>query len=334
MSEIHELYFSYVDSKKQDIRLILFIEKQENQHEINAIDEHKRTVLHYAANDDDLDIIKLLLAKSAKTDLVDIDGNRPIHYSLYGKDINKAIYEEFIKNGSSRDEVNKIDLSGRNFLRQAVMSGSVQKVESLLAIGADVNLLDKWGTTPISIAISRKDEDAPIKTKLIFQYSTMVILKTPVIADDTTKIDLPLGLTEGVIVIGSTHNEKPVDRTMPAYVNAITNVKEFDAAVEYGAKFNYRQLAIYTKKLINENRGNEELSRFYERLKVYISVERTHDLKSTIIYSLAKSWVFSQDPKKKSTIENDIKKLPSELQSLLELEIQTINAESFTKAVK
>jgi hypothetical protein len=53
--------------------------------EVDAVDKHQRTALHWAAQADKPEVAKLLLAKGASTTLADEDKNQPLHLAALGR---------------------------------------------------------------------------------------------------------------------------------------------------------------------------------------------------------------------------------------------------------
>ncbi|MCW3101092.1 MAG: Ankyrin [Chthonomonadaceae bacterium] len=133
-----------------------------------------QTLLHHAAFDRDGDnMVRLLLARGAKTDLQTASGHRPLHMAVMGRSLvsigllldagadidaagfhsqtplmmaaqtpySEGIIDLLLKRGAS---VNATDERGGRALNVAMMLGNTQVVEKLLHAGTDVNFLERY----------------------------------------------------------------------------------------------------------------------------------------------------------------------------------------------
>lgn len=114
------------------------------------------TALHWAAYNDDLPLVKLLLASGASVDArTRLRGLTPLHMAAESGDA--ALIEALLKAGAVADASND---AGTTPLMIAAASGSTAAVATLLASGADVNAREKtYGQTALFFAADRNRAD-------------------------------------------------------------------------------------------------------------------------------------------------------------------------------
>jgi len=139
--------------------------------DLNARDNGGQTPLHEAASQSRKDVTALLLKKGADVNAKDNEGQTPLHFaaSLYYKDV----AEFLIENGA---DVNAVNNDGKTPLHiatsngrkettellqmydakwglfDAIKKGDRERVKQFLVKGADVNVADKYGKTPLHSA--------------------------------------------------------------------------------------------------------------------------------------------------------------------------------------
>ncbi|KAE8908231.1 hypothetical protein PF003_g7470 [Phytophthora fragariae] len=156
---------------------------------VNVTDELGRTSLHVAVENGQLGVIELLLSAGVNTNVVDARGRSPISIALEKQQFaiaemlrahqkKKLVITRQVK--SSEDEQNialafratkqgdieKLkqlvpelvrpdmeDYDLRTLLHVASAEGRLQIAKYLVACGANVNLLDRWGSSPLSDAV-------------------------------------------------------------------------------------------------------------------------------------------------------------------------------------
>jgi ankyrin repeat protein len=112
-----------------------------------ASDREGRTALHMAASWSYPDNVKVLLKAGAKTDVLDHDGNTPLHLSLHKQDSNGLqILRMLLAAGASPHLANK---NRQTPLHTAAYHGSLALVRTLLDAGAKPELQDESGDTPL-----------------------------------------------------------------------------------------------------------------------------------------------------------------------------------------
>ncbi len=120
---------------------------------LDSTDSYDNTALMKAAFCKQPDIVRYLLAKGAAVDLANGDGVRALSTSIHNEDI--EITEMLL---TAKAEVNYIDGQDRSPLIRAVEideDAMIPMLEMLVKYGADVNLANSRGTSPLhSVGIS------------------------------------------------------------------------------------------------------------------------------------------------------------------------------------
>ena len=144
-------------------------------------DSKGRTPLHFAAHNNNVDLVKFLLEHEANTDVSDNDGHTPLHMAVknhrydnielllkHGANINSSgkpggmkwtplhsaitcdaeMMKFLLRKGANS---NAKDWVSRTPLHWAVDSGYSEKVEILLKSGANIKVKDKDGATALSL---------------------------------------------------------------------------------------------------------------------------------------------------------------------------------------
>lgn len=238
MSKLHQLYDLYLQSNKRDTRFNNFFNTTTNsayiaRHINESRSEDRQTILHMAVINDDVTTIELLLKFKANINPLDKWGKTPIYRGLEGDKINITLVKKLIEHGG---DVNEKDALRTTALHWSVLAGNLQKTEVLLSLGANVNAVNRNLETPLRWALTREIHvrEDHVQQKMI----QLLFRKSPVISQDFTGIKIPQGLTDNVVVIGSTKLKdispvmESVSRQTPGFENAITSIEELDIAVK------------------------------------------------------------------------------------------------------
>jgi ankyrin repeat protein len=124
--------------------------------DVNAPQTDGATALHWAAYNDDLDAVDLLIGAGAKTGLKNRDGITPLHLaSLSG---NPRIIDRLIKAGADAKQTGP---AGETMLMLAARNGNPDAIKTLAAAGADVNAKEPIrGTTALMWATEQRHPEA------------------------------------------------------------------------------------------------------------------------------------------------------------------------------
>ncbi len=118
------------------------------------------TPLHYLVVENQLDAVRLLIARGAVVNTVNGCGSTPL------SDAASLGYDEMV--GLLLDHGADLFLEGQQepVLHRAVRHGTVQVVRRLLAAGASPNEVDDMGWTPLHVAAEAQDDEAMLKVLL------------------------------------------------------------------------------------------------------------------------------------------------------------------------
>jgi len=111
-------------------------------------------VLHLAADQGNLAIIRLLLQSGTPMNSFDSLQRTPVHRAVLAGHV--RLVEEMISLGCN---ISIVDYAEATPLLTAVRTGQREMVELLLRHGADPLRKDRWGSLPMSFAVKRKDKD-------------------------------------------------------------------------------------------------------------------------------------------------------------------------------
>uniref|UniRef100_A0ABD2XBK6 Uncharacterized protein n=1 Tax=Trichogramma kaykai TaxID=54128 RepID=A0ABD2XBK6_9HYME len=129
--------------------------------QINAQDKLGKTPLHYALVQQHAEFVKILVENGANPNLADSEGLTSLHIIIkqnWNSYRGNKNYESFTtkffdisRKKGQPVQINARDKKGQTPLHYAVYKGNVQIVISLLEIGADANVADTEGLTPLHI---------------------------------------------------------------------------------------------------------------------------------------------------------------------------------------
>lgn len=125
---------------------------------IDAVDDHKHTPLHLATAEKKWAAAAMLLQRGADINAQDQDGDTVL---IFLPQINApaSVYHEFLT--QPKVKVNLTNGSGSSALHIALLfNASPECLRELIAAGADVNLRDRSGLSPLTIARQKKNAGA------------------------------------------------------------------------------------------------------------------------------------------------------------------------------
>uniref|UniRef100_A0ABD2XCX2 Uncharacterized protein n=1 Tax=Trichogramma kaykai TaxID=54128 RepID=A0ABD2XCX2_9HYME len=165
-------------SYNSNLLKVLFELSDEKYHpvEIDARDELENTPLHLALYNGDKEIVELLLRRGAHTNLANKEGFTPLHiicnsHSSYNSDLLKMIFE--LSDAKYHPvQINARDELGNTPLHLALNNGPKKVVELLLKRGANPNVANKEGFTPLHIACNDNFDDEEL-VKMLFKFSNI-----------------------------------------------------------------------------------------------------------------------------------------------------------------
>jgi len=126
-----------------------FLEQQ--RVDVNTKDGYDKTPLYAAIGNENVEVIKFLVANRADANAVSVEQWTPLHSATYSKKLVESA-ALLISKGA---KVNAQKKDGSTPLHMAATHGNVEFVKLLIAKGADVNAKDEDGGTPLLVSVRR-----------------------------------------------------------------------------------------------------------------------------------------------------------------------------------
>ena len=121
------------------------------KHDVDAIDENRRTALFFAAIQGNEDFAELLLRFNTKIDVIDKFGSSPLYYAAAGDHV--GIIQIFAEKGADLNQQNR---RGMTPLMVAAAEGNLAAVQILIELKADGTTADFTGRTAYDWAVRNK----------------------------------------------------------------------------------------------------------------------------------------------------------------------------------
>lgn len=118
--------------------------------DVNQLDMYRRSAMHYAAEQGNIEVLHILLRAGCSVDVGDSDDVTPLHLAA-ARDNPDAV-ALLISCGA---KVNRKSIDGTGPLHMAATRGFIETASILLQHGASVNALDRSDRTPLLLAVSR-----------------------------------------------------------------------------------------------------------------------------------------------------------------------------------
>lgn len=117
--------------------------------DVNVQDKSGRTPLMHAAIDDRVEMMATLISNGAKVDIQDSVGWSALHYA-----VQESSYDSCKLLMDNKATVDIQDIHGNTPLSNAVINsrGNGKIIELLRSSGADINLKNKHGVSPLQLA--------------------------------------------------------------------------------------------------------------------------------------------------------------------------------------
>ncbi|KAL3851699.1 hypothetical protein ACJMK2_015426 [Sinanodonta woodiana] len=141
-----------ISAKKADFKSVKKILEDHTNLDLDCTDEAGKTLLHYAANSGQVDIVQMAIQHTLTLDATDKAGQAPIHYAV--KQGYVAILKLLVENGAKVDFADK--QKERTALHYAVYSNKVKAAEYLVCAGASQTVKDIDGKTPSDLCRSEE----------------------------------------------------------------------------------------------------------------------------------------------------------------------------------
>jgi ankyrin repeat protein len=121
---------------------------------VDDVDRYGETALHCAAKKSNVTAVKKLLEKRANPNIFNKNKMSPLHIAAMQRDVNPIIDLLLAHPKVKVDDMNK---DGKTALHLAVSVSNVVAVQKLLENGANPNITDNWGDSPLHVAAERRD---------------------------------------------------------------------------------------------------------------------------------------------------------------------------------
>ncbi len=121
---------------------------------IDDVNEDGHTALHLAASVSNIVAVQKLLEKGANPNILDKEGMSPLHVAaLYGREA--EIFDLLVAHG--KVSVDHVDGNGQTALHLAARNVNIGAVQKLLERGANPNITNKWGQSPLHVAARQRN---------------------------------------------------------------------------------------------------------------------------------------------------------------------------------
>lgn len=136
--------------------------------DVNAVNAEGRTALMLTSFNGHLEIIQLLVSKGANTVAVDTNDRNALMYASTGA-FNSCV--ELLLASGAKADVNAVDnIEHWTAVMFAAGEGQMEVVKTLLAAGADINMVDIDGESSFDFAVANKHPE-------MAQYLTTIMKK-------------------------------------------------------------------------------------------------------------------------------------------------------------
>jgi ankyrin repeat protein len=193
---------------------------------INHSNPFTATPLHIAASNQNIDLVKLLIQHGADARAIDIVGTSVLHIAAEKGHID--IVNFLIENGANTNATNT---QGNRPLHEAAYARNTTSAQQLIQAGsADLNIENKNGKTPYTIAHDNNDQDMMLLIKKTKEANQLVEQR---LAQGDRPASIIADLAQPTVVFEHANNEQQAEllqqypRVLYAYLNAQNTLKEF-----------------------------------------------------------------------------------------------------------
>lgn len=151
----------YLTSKHKNIEIIKYL--IEFGADVNILNEDGDTPLHYASMEGHLEIVKYLIESGADVNILDKERDTPLHYASDNGNLDTVKY--LIQHGAKINIQNEYDETP---LHKASDNQHLKIVKFLLKNNANINIQNNFGDTPLHIA---SDKDNLKLVKILIENS-------------------------------------------------------------------------------------------------------------------------------------------------------------------
>ncbi|KAL7302823.1 hypothetical protein TKK_0004861 [Trichogramma kaykai] len=166
---------------------------------IDARDEYGNTALHQAILNNHVNLVEFLLSKGADPNSLNKDGETTLH-RICEANLDDLAVEMLFKICDEKHQSMQVDAQdkmGKTPLHVAITKGNINTIEILMRRGAQPNLADENGFTPLHVLCQRENDDVDL-LKMLFEAADK--FSAPIKVDARDKSDctpLHLALNRG-----------------------------------------------------------------------------------------------------------------------------------------
>jgi ankyrin repeat protein len=118
--------------------------------DINIRDEEGMTLLHYAITENTVEMVRYLLKKGADPTIRNNEGNNSFHLAVLFLTDTDVL--DLMLGNENKIEIDERNKKGKTALHMAVMDSNTAAAKFLLSNGANPNVADEHGVTPLHVA--------------------------------------------------------------------------------------------------------------------------------------------------------------------------------------
>ena len=149
------------EGDRQEVRRRLKCTFLRRRELLNSSDSEGVPCLHWAVRNSNREMLRLLVRKGASLGSVDSEGRSVVHQAARARD--RDVMAFLLDNGGTSQEIiNQKTKHGHTPLHTAVRADGPEIVSLLLESGADVNITDTQGWSPLHLAVIRGHSDCVV----------------------------------------------------------------------------------------------------------------------------------------------------------------------------
>ncbi len=183
--------------------------------DVNVVDGHGRSALHYAVEAGASEMVSLLLLAGGDGDVADAAGDTPLHLAAAGgRDL---IARDILASGADARAINAVGFSGLHILAEKqgveMTPAHLRLADALIRAGGDLTQADNRGYTPLVAAAAAGN--IPIAAVFVAHHADVsadssAALRLAVLYEDNDMTDLLLKAGAEADVAAGTDDERPL----------------------------------------------------------------------------------------------------------------------------
>ncbi|MBW8735156.1 MAG: ankyrin repeat domain-containing protein, partial [Asticcacaulis sp.] len=206
--------------------------------DVNIVDGHGRTALHYAVEAGAAEMVSLLLLAGGDGDVADTAGDTPLHLAAVGgRDL---IARDILASGADPKAINSVGFSGLHILAEKqgveMTPAHLRLADALIRAGGDLTQTDNRGYTPLVAAAAAGN--IPIAAVFVAHHADVsadssAALRLAVLYEDNDMTDLLLKAGALPDIAAGTDEERPLHTAaQEGFVHGIRVLLDHGADIE------------------------------------------------------------------------------------------------------